>query len=103
EDSLRAVWDVDVDEVLGVECVDLALAGSHDGWGEDGEEPSPRVREDKHRPLKCRCQATGRYLEARGVRLVLTEAMHADAAPGAGESERLRQRGPSCAVHCRPI
>ncbi|OSX57422.1 hypothetical protein POSPLADRAFT_1110361, partial [Postia placenta MAD-698-R-SB12] len=37
EDSLRAVWDVDVDEVLGVECVDLALAGSHDGWGEDGK------------------------------------------------------------------
>ncbi|OSX55942.1 hypothetical protein POSPLADRAFT_1153888, partial [Postia placenta MAD-698-R-SB12] len=54
EDSLRAVWDVDVDEVLGVECVDLALAGSHDGWGEEGEEPKPRVREDKYRPLKCR-------------------------------------------------
>ncbi|OSX56012.1 hypothetical protein POSPLADRAFT_1161505, partial [Postia placenta MAD-698-R-SB12] len=54
EDSLRAVWDVDVDEVLRVECVDLALTGSHDGWGEDGEEPSPRVREDKYRPLKCR-------------------------------------------------
>ncbi|OSX55786.1 hypothetical protein POSPLADRAFT_1163153, partial [Postia placenta MAD-698-R-SB12] len=33
----RAVWDVDVDEVLGVECVDLALAGSHVGWGEEGE------------------------------------------------------------------
>ncbi|OSX57479.1 hypothetical protein POSPLADRAFT_1156582, partial [Postia placenta MAD-698-R-SB12] len=33
EDCLRAVWDVDVDEVLGVECVDLALAGSHVGWG----------------------------------------------------------------------
>ncbi|KAF9812514.1 hypothetical protein IEO21_06153 [Rhodonia placenta] len=28
--------------------------------------------------------------------------MHADAAPGASESERLCQRSPSCAVHCRP-
>ncbi|OSX68215.1 hypothetical protein POSPLADRAFT_1127960, partial [Postia placenta MAD-698-R-SB12] len=54
EDSFRTVWDVDVDEVLRVECVDLALAGSHDGRGKDGEEPSPRVREDKYRPLKCR-------------------------------------------------
>ncbi|OSX64230.1 hypothetical protein POSPLADRAFT_1138696, partial [Postia placenta MAD-698-R-SB12] len=51
DDSLRAVWDVDVDEVLRVECVDLALAGSHVGWGEEGEEPKPRVREDKYRPL----------------------------------------------------
>ncbi|OSX58494.1 hypothetical protein POSPLADRAFT_1153585, partial [Postia placenta MAD-698-R-SB12] len=34
---LRAVWDVDIDEILGVECVDLALTGSHNGWGEDGE------------------------------------------------------------------
>lgn len=37
EDSLRAVWDVDVDEILRVECMDLALAGSHAGWGEEGE------------------------------------------------------------------
>ncbi|KAF9802124.1 hypothetical protein IEO21_09981 [Rhodonia placenta] len=29
--------------------------------------------------------------------------MHADAAPGAGESERLCQRSLSCAAHCRPI
>ncbi|KAF9802944.1 hypothetical protein IEO21_09795 [Rhodonia placenta] len=29
--------------------------------------------------------------------------MHADAALGAGESERLCQRSPSCAGHCRPI
>ncbi|OSX56568.1 hypothetical protein POSPLADRAFT_1115739, partial [Postia placenta MAD-698-R-SB12] len=54
EDSLRAVWDVDVDEILRVKCVDLALTSSHDGWEEDGEEPSPRVRKDKYRPLKCR-------------------------------------------------
>ncbi|OSX58088.1 hypothetical protein POSPLADRAFT_1154850 [Postia placenta MAD-698-R-SB12] len=54
DDSLRAVWDVDVDEVLRVECVNLALAGSHVGWGEDGKEPSPHVHKDKHRPLKCR-------------------------------------------------
>ncbi|OSX57481.1 hypothetical protein POSPLADRAFT_1156597, partial [Postia placenta MAD-698-R-SB12] len=37
------------------------------------------------------------------VRAQLVCAQHADAAPGAGESERLCQRGPSCAVHCRPI
>ncbi|OSX56798.1 hypothetical protein POSPLADRAFT_1158933 [Postia placenta MAD-698-R-SB12] len=55
DDSLRTVWDVDVDEVLRVKCVNLALTGSHVGWGEDGEEPRPRVREDKHHPLKCRC------------------------------------------------
>ncbi|OSX64578.1 hypothetical protein POSPLADRAFT_1138689, partial [Postia placenta MAD-698-R-SB12] len=36
-DSLRAIWDVNVDEVLRVEGVNLALIGSHDGWGEDGE------------------------------------------------------------------
>ncbi|OSX61898.1 hypothetical protein POSPLADRAFT_1116312, partial [Postia placenta MAD-698-R-SB12] len=54
EDSLRAVWDVDVDEVLGVECVDLALAGSHDEWGEDGKVRVLRKAVDKHRPLKCR-------------------------------------------------
>ncbi|OSX57518.1 hypothetical protein POSPLADRAFT_1156660, partial [Postia placenta MAD-698-R-SB12] len=52
EDSLRAVWDVDVDEILRVECVDLALAGSHIGWGEEGEEPRLRIREDKYRSLK---------------------------------------------------
>ncbi|KAF9802189.1 hypothetical protein IEO21_09956 [Rhodonia placenta] len=28
--------------------------------------------------------------------------MHADAAPGAGESEWLCQRSPSCAAHCCP-
>ncbi|OSX58312.1 hypothetical protein POSPLADRAFT_1153815, partial [Postia placenta MAD-698-R-SB12] len=37
------------------------------------------------------------------VRVQLVRAQHADAALGAGESERLRQRSPSCAVHCRPI
>ncbi|KAF9819587.1 hypothetical protein IEO21_02051 [Rhodonia placenta] len=54
DDSLRAVWNVDVDEILRVECVNLALTGSHNGWGKDGEEPKPRVCEDKYRPLKCR-------------------------------------------------
>ncbi|KAF9798718.1 hypothetical protein IEO21_10674 [Rhodonia placenta] len=37
DDSLRAVWNVDVDEVLRVEGVNLALTGSHDVWGKDGE------------------------------------------------------------------
>ncbi|OSX56786.1 hypothetical protein POSPLADRAFT_1158682, partial [Postia placenta MAD-698-R-SB12] len=54
DDSLRAVWDVDIDEVLRVEGVNLALTGSHDGGEEDGEEPRPHIRENKHRPLKCR-------------------------------------------------
>ncbi|EED83537.1 predicted protein [Postia placenta Mad-698-R] len=53
ESRLRAVWEVDVDEILRVECVNLALTGSHDGWGKDGEEPKPRIHEDKYRPLKC--------------------------------------------------
>ncbi|OSX57680.1 hypothetical protein POSPLADRAFT_1156240 [Postia placenta MAD-698-R-SB12] len=52
--GVRTIWDVDINKVLRVECVNLALTGSHDGWGEDGEEPKPRVREDKYRPLKCR-------------------------------------------------
>ncbi|OSX56582.1 hypothetical protein POSPLADRAFT_1159507, partial [Postia placenta MAD-698-R-SB12] len=37
------------------------------------------------------------------VRAQLVRAQHADAATGAGESERLCQRSPSCAAHCRPI
>ncbi|OSX58498.1 hypothetical protein POSPLADRAFT_1153162, partial [Postia placenta MAD-698-R-SB12] len=99
---LRAVWDIDVDEVLGVECVDLALAGSHDGWGEDGkgqevETEVPRAAEaglytwgDKGRLCALVCAQ-------------LVHAQHADVAPGAGESEQLCQRSPSCAVRCRPI
>ncbi|OSX66035.1 hypothetical protein POSPLADRAFT_1132524, partial [Postia placenta MAD-698-R-SB12] len=54
DDSFRTVWDVDVDEVLRVECVNLALTGSHVGWREDGKEPRLRVREDKYRSLKRR-------------------------------------------------
>ncbi|OSX64463.1 hypothetical protein POSPLADRAFT_1137618 [Postia placenta MAD-698-R-SB12] len=130
DDSLRAVWDVDVDEVLRVECVNLALAGSHVGWGEEGEEPSPHIRNDKHRPLKCSggdvCMLSmyrrGQEVETeipraaeaslytwgdKGrlcalVRAQLVHAQHADAAPGAGESEQLCQRNLSCAVHCCP-
>ncbi|KAF9798188.1 hypothetical protein IEO21_10773 [Rhodonia placenta] len=41
-------------------------------------------------------------VRAQLVRAQLVRAQHADAAPGAGESERLCQRSPSCAVHCRP-
>ncbi|KAF9811486.1 hypothetical protein IEO21_06570 [Rhodonia placenta] len=37
------------------------------------------------------------------VRAQLVRAQHADVAPGAGESERLCQRSPGCAVHCHPI
>ncbi|OSX63596.1 hypothetical protein POSPLADRAFT_1140189, partial [Postia placenta MAD-698-R-SB12] len=88
DDSLRTVWDVDVDKVLRVECVNLALTGSHVGWGGGRE----GARTTKGRGRLCTL-----------VRAQLVCAQHADAAPGAGESERLRQRGPSCAVHCRPI
>ncbi|KAF9812158.1 hypothetical protein IEO21_06334 [Rhodonia placenta] len=33
----------------------------------------------------------------------LVRVQHADAAPGASESERLCQWSPSCAMHCCPI
>ncbi|OSX64526.1 hypothetical protein POSPLADRAFT_1136774, partial [Postia placenta MAD-698-R-SB12] len=98
----RAVWDVDVDEVLGVKCVDLALAGSHDGWGEDGE--GQEVETEVPRAAEA-----GLYTgEDKGrlcalVHAQLVRAQHADAAPGAGESERLCKWSPSCAVHCCPI
>ncbi|KAF9802123.1 hypothetical protein IEO21_09980 [Rhodonia placenta] len=35
------------------------------------------------------------------VRAQLVRAQHV--APGAGESERLCQQDPSCAMHCRPM
>ncbi|KAF9798781.1 hypothetical protein IEO21_10659 [Rhodonia placenta] len=41
--------------------------------------------------------------EDKGRLCALVCAQHADAAPGASESERLCQRSPSCAVHCHPI
>ncbi|OSX58185.1 hypothetical protein POSPLADRAFT_1154420, partial [Postia placenta MAD-698-R-SB12] len=102
EDSLRAVWDVDVDEVLGVECVDLALAGSHDGWGEDGKVRGQEVETEVPRAAEAGLY-TGDGRLCALVRAQLVCAQHADAAPGAGESERLCQRSPSCAVRCRPI
>ncbi|KAF9796680.1 hypothetical protein IEO21_10971 [Rhodonia placenta] len=40
--------------------------------------------------------------EDKGRLCALVRAQHADAALGAGESERLCQRSPSCAAHCRP-
>ncbi|EED79897.1 predicted protein [Postia placenta Mad-698-R] len=85
DEGIRTVWDVDVDKVLSVESVNLALTGSHVGWREDGEEPRLRVREDKYRPLKCR-KGEGKPKRAGGIRLVFTEAMHADTAPGAIDS-----------------
>ncbi|OSX63832.1 hypothetical protein POSPLADRAFT_1137010, partial [Postia placenta MAD-698-R-SB12] len=100
--GVRTVWDVDVDKVLRVECVNEALTGSHVGWGEDreGQEVETEVP---------RAAEAGLYTgEDEGrlcalVRVHLVRAQHADAAPGAGESERLCQRSPSCAAHCRPI
>ncbi|OSX58163.1 hypothetical protein POSPLADRAFT_1153872, partial [Postia placenta MAD-698-R-SB12] len=97
ETGREAVWDVDVNEILRVECVDLALIGSHVGWGEEGEEQEvktevPRVAE------------AGLYTgEDKGRLCALVCAQYADVAPGAGKSEWLCQRSPSCAVHCRPI
>ncbi|OSX55911.1 hypothetical protein POSPLADRAFT_1162250 [Postia placenta MAD-698-R-SB12] len=104
----------DVDLLLGVEGMLNSRAVeefvSHGDGGEEGEvrqEPKPRVREDKYHPLKAGgvqldlTEAMGRLCAL--VRAQLVRAQHADAAPGAGESERLCQRSPSCAVHCRPI
>ncbi|OSX58166.1 hypothetical protein POSPLADRAFT_1153726, partial [Postia placenta MAD-698-R-SB12] len=79
---LRAVWDVDVDEILRVECVDLALTGSHDGWGEDGEGQEVETEVPK-------AAEAGLYTgvdEGRLCALVhvqLVRAQHADVAPGA--------------------
>ncbi|OSX58503.1 hypothetical protein POSPLADRAFT_1153266, partial [Postia placenta MAD-698-R-SB12] len=82
----KAIWDVDVDEVLGVECVDLALAGSHDGWGEEGE--GQEVETEVPRAAEA-----GLYTgEVKGrlcalVRAQLVCAQHADAAPGAVDND----------------
>ncbi|OSX58045.1 hypothetical protein POSPLADRAFT_1155186, partial [Postia placenta MAD-698-R-SB12] len=152
-----AFWVVtrDVDLLLGVEGVlksraveEFVSHGSRFTWGpvlllaSMQQEPKPRVREDKYRPLKCRyrrvcecffgmpavlgsfnlmsqlrverqgktrCWGCSTDLtEAMGrlcalVHAQLVRAQHADAAPGASESERLCQRSPSCAVHCHLI
>ncbi|OSX64462.1 hypothetical protein POSPLADRAFT_1138242, partial [Postia placenta MAD-698-R-SB12] len=107
EDSLRAIWDVDVDEILGVECVDLALTSSHGGWGEDGEVrvlqwpcyTSLRygAREDtRGQEVETevpRAAEAGLYTgEIKGrlcalVRAQLVRAQHADAAPGAVDND----------------
>ncbi|OSX64736.1 hypothetical protein POSPLADRAFT_1111449, partial [Postia placenta MAD-698-R-SB12] len=53
------------------------------------QEPRPRVRENKHRPLKCRAAEVGLYTWGdKGrlcalVRAQLVRAQRADAAPGA--------------------
>ncbi|OSX56360.1 hypothetical protein POSPLADRAFT_1105839, partial [Postia placenta MAD-698-R-SB12] len=88
---LRAVWDVGVDEVLRVECVNLALTGSHVGWGEDGE--GQEVETEVPRAAEAGLytgEDEGRLcalVRAQLVRAQLVRAQHADAAPGAGESE----------------
>ncbi|OSX56125.1 hypothetical protein POSPLADRAFT_1160957, partial [Postia placenta MAD-698-R-SB12] len=46
---------------------------------------------------------TRNVLVNKGRLCALVRAQHADAVLGADESERLCQRGPSCAVRCRPI
>ncbi|OSX60516.1 hypothetical protein POSPLADRAFT_1106060, partial [Postia placenta MAD-698-R-SB12] len=77
ETGREAVWDVGVDEVLRVECVNLALTGSHDGGGEDreGQEVETEVP---------RAAEAGLYTEGDKGRLcALVRAQHADAAPGA--------------------
>ncbi|EED82171.1 predicted protein [Postia placenta Mad-698-R] len=98
-----AVWVVtrDVDLLLGVEGVLKSRAVeefvSHVDGGRKGsmqQEPKPRVREDKYRPLKCRKAAeAGLYTgEDKGrlcalVRAQLVRAQHADAAPGAVDND----------------
>ncbi|OSX64738.1 hypothetical protein POSPLADRAFT_1134999, partial [Postia placenta MAD-698-R-SB12] len=74
---------VDIDEVLRVEGMDEVFTGSHNGWGEEEEEPRLHVHENKYRPLKCgyqrevKCQVTGRIQTkgAGGVQLGLTKVM----------------------------
>ncbi|OSX58436.1 hypothetical protein POSPLADRAFT_1152801, partial [Postia placenta MAD-698-R-SB12] len=86
EDSLRAVWDVDVNEILRVEGVNLALTGSHDGWGEDeeGQEVETEVP---------RAAEAGLYTWGDKGRLCalvcaqLVRAQHADAALGAVDND----------------
>ncbi|EED80963.1 predicted protein [Postia placenta Mad-698-R] len=102
EDSLRAVWDVDVDEILGVECVDLALTSSHDGWGEDGESivgvhtTRPVGKEIKGQEVETevpRAAEAGLYTwgDKGGlcvlVRAQLVRAQHANTAPGAVDND----------------
>ncbi|OSX60518.1 hypothetical protein POSPLADRAFT_1104309, partial [Postia placenta MAD-698-R-SB12] len=85
-DSLRAVWDVGVDEVLRVECVNLALTGSHDGWGEDGE--GQEVETEVPRAAEAGLytgEDEGRLCAL--VRAQLVHAQHADAAPGAIDND----------------
>ncbi|OSX67977.1 hypothetical protein POSPLADRAFT_1129807 [Postia placenta MAD-698-R-SB12] len=94
----------DVDLLLGVEGVLKSRVVeefvSHGDGGRKG-----RVE----RQGKTKRWGRSTYLtEAMGrlcalVRAQLVRVQHADAAPGAGESERLCQRSPSCAAHCRPI
>ncbi|KAF9803688.1 hypothetical protein IEO21_09592 [Rhodonia placenta] len=48
----RTISEVDVNEVLEVKGMNKALTHSHNG--ERKQEPKPRIREDKYRPLKCR-------------------------------------------------
>ncbi|OSX65569.1 hypothetical protein POSPLADRAFT_1136396 [Postia placenta MAD-698-R-SB12] len=84
-----------------VEGMNLALTGSHKGWGKDGEEQEvktevPRAAEASLYTGKDK----GRLCAL--VRAQLVRAQHADAAPGAGESEQLCQWSPSCAAHCHP-
>ncbi|OSX55922.1 hypothetical protein POSPLADRAFT_1162156, partial [Postia placenta MAD-698-R-SB12] len=101
-----ALWIVtrDVDLILGVEGVLKSRAVeefvSHVDGGRKGR------CADRGKP---KCWGRSTYLtEAMGrlcalVRAQLVRAQHADAAPGAGESEWLCQRSPSCAVRCRLI
>ncbi|OSX61434.1 hypothetical protein POSPLADRAFT_1099108, partial [Postia placenta MAD-698-R-SB12] len=82
----RTVWDVDVDEVLRVECVDLALAGSHVGWGEEGE--GQEVETEVPRAAEAGLYTWGdKGRLCTLVRVQLVRAQHADAAPGVVDND----------------
>ncbi|OSX58506.1 hypothetical protein POSPLADRAFT_1152782, partial [Postia placenta MAD-698-R-SB12] len=86
DDSLRAVWDVNVDEVLRVECVDLALAGSHVGWGKDGE--GQEVETEVPRAAEAGLYTWGdKGRLCALVRAQLVCVQHADAALGAIDND----------------
>ncbi|OSX58544.1 hypothetical protein POSPLADRAFT_1152997, partial [Postia placenta MAD-698-R-SB12] len=101
EGSLRAVYDVDVDEILRVKGMNLASTGSHGEWGEDGESKvgvhtTRPIGSEKGQEVETevpRAAEAGLYTgEVKGrlcalVCAQLVRAQHADAAPGAVDND----------------
>ncbi|OSX62196.1 hypothetical protein POSPLADRAFT_1143738, partial [Postia placenta MAD-698-R-SB12] len=99
--GVKTIVSVDVDGAFGVDGMNKALTGSHNGREEgEGQEVETEVP---------RAAKAGLYTGEDKRRLCvlvhaqLAHAQHADVSLGAGESERLCQWSPSCAMHCCPI